>query len=287
MKREYVKPHHFFLIFLYLFWVIIEAMLSKLNLISCNRLRVLLYHDIPPHLYLNFEKQLRHISKKWNFVTPEIFNEMIVGNIPIKGNNILLTFDDGFMSNKVIVNNILEKLNIKALFFIIPNFADIKNKLVADKFIVEKIFPGIEDVTLNESITNMKWDDLRYLIKCGHTIGSHTLNHARLSDISDDFILKDEIIKSSELLKERLGIQIDHFAFPFGNFSSINKKSVNIIKNNYKFLHTGLRGNNPINSFIILRDAIQPSDSKLLVMTFLSGVADFHYSKFVKKLIKW
>jgi peptidoglycan/xylan/chitin deacetylase (PgdA/CDA1 family) len=287
MSKKILPKHHLLLIFIYIFYSFFEPILEKLRILKSNKLRVILYHDIPPHLVKNFQKQLLYISKKWNFITPDEFSEMINGERPIIGKNILLTFDDGFMSNKVVADNVLNILNIKAIFFIIPNFAIINDRSSVNSFILNNIFPGIDNIKLQDYQYNMNWDDIRYLSIMGHKIGAHTLSHARLSQINKEVDLKNEILSCAKILEDKLQIKIDHFAFPFGNLTSINKNAFEIIKENYKFLHTGLRGNNPVDNFIVLRDAINPGDPNLLVASYLSGISDFHYKSSIHKIHKW
>ena len=84
-----------------------------------NSLRVLLFHDIAKEDFNKFKNILEWLSKDWNFVGVDDFGKMIVGNKKIVGNNLLLTFDDGFLSNYYITKEILNPMGIPALFFII------------------------------------------------------------------------------------------------------------------------------------------------------------------------
>ena len=90
----------------------------------------------------------------------------------------------------------------------------------------------------------MSWENIIELQEAGHTIGSHTINHYRLSTLTDNELLKKEIIESGDYLSQKLNKKIEHFAYPFGDISSINKKALNIAKDRYKYIHTGIRGIN-------------------------------------------
>ncbi|WP_316184100.1 MULTISPECIES: polysaccharide deacetylase family protein [unclassified Bradyrhizobium] len=46
-------------------------------------------------------------------------------------------------------------------------------------------------------------------------IGAHTVTHARVSDLSPQAAF-DELVQSRRRLNERLGIDVQHFAFPYG-----------------------------------------------------------------------
>src|SRR6185436_13924958 len=101
-----------------------------------------------------------------------------------------------------------------------------------------------EQIYLNQPIpkhrTFMSWEDLQSLLAAGHTIGSHTLSHQRLSMISNDE-RKKEIIDSGDVLEKRLGTKIRWFAYPFGDIGSIDAESYRIIRTRYDFCCTGLR----------------------------------------------
>ena len=90
-------------------------------------LRVLMYHDIAPHEKKGFTRQLKWLNKSWRFISPELFVAMIGGNEPICGHNLLVTFDDGFISNRWAAETILKQLGIKAIFFVSSDFMELDN----------------------------------------------------------------------------------------------------------------------------------------------------------------
>ena len=111
--------HHQLLIITRPIQKIIRQIGCKLGFINPNRLRVLLYHDIPSDEEHNFYEQLVWLKKNWNIVSPLQFELMITGKSPIIGNNLMITFDDGFYSNRVVAENFLNPLGIKAIFFVL------------------------------------------------------------------------------------------------------------------------------------------------------------------------
>ena len=82
------------------------------------RLRVLLYHDIAPEDRIAFERQLKWLSHRWSFISPDYFTEVLNGETTIQKDSLLLTFDDGFASNRNVVEEILNPMGIKALFLL-------------------------------------------------------------------------------------------------------------------------------------------------------------------------
>ena len=54
---------------------------------------------------------------------------MISGSEPIQGNNLLITFDDGLISNRIVAEKVLNPLGINAIFFVVTDFIDINNNI--------------------------------------------------------------------------------------------------------------------------------------------------------------
>lgn len=268
----------------------------KIGLINPNRLRVLLYHDIPVHQEVNFHEQLIRLKRDWNFITPLQFEKMILGEIPIIGNNLMITFDDGMLSNLTIAEKILNKLDIKAIFFVINEFVKIKDSNKARKFASEFLIPGSNVNDIPTTWRNLQWEDLKTLIKHGHTIGHHTNMHTRLSNCNSKSELEKEIIISAKEIELKLDIEVKHFAYTFGDIDSFSKDAFTIAKTKFSFIYSGLRGNNStLNSpLAIRRDAAASqfsNDYKIfnnkLLDSFLDGFADFRYKSSLKKLDSW
>ena len=104
-----------------------------------GRLRVLVYHDIAPAEMDKFAGQMRWLAKKWKFVDAHTFAAMISGDEPVVGDNLLLTFDDGFASNRIVAEKILHDMGIKAIFFVVTNFLNCKNQNDAKEFVFKNI----------------------------------------------------------------------------------------------------------------------------------------------------
>ena len=82
--------------------------------IKNNKLRVLLFHYIPHAETKIFKEKLIWLKKYWNFIDPDTFNLMLKGEKKIIGNNLLLTFDDGYLSDYYITKEVLNPMGIKA-----------------------------------------------------------------------------------------------------------------------------------------------------------------------------
>ncbi len=126
---------------------------------------------------------------------------------PIKA--AIITFDDGMLSQYTYAKPILDKYNFKATFYIICNSVDKENR--------------------------MNWDNIQILEEEGNEIGSHSMNHERLGNLSDNK-MKYEIIESKKCLENK-GFNVTSFSFPY-NDGDNNKKILKIIADNYNIART-------------------------------------------------
>ena len=90
----------------------------------------------------------------------------------------------------------------------------------------------------------MSFSDMIHLVNNGHCIGSHTLNHRRLSDLQTQKDLYNEIVSSKLVLEKEINNKIDHFAFPFGDISSISSTAMKLAIQSYRYVYSGIRGLN-------------------------------------------
>jgi peptidoglycan/xylan/chitin deacetylase (PgdA/CDA1 family) len=123
---------------------------------------------------------------------------------------VILNFDDNRKSQFTQVKPILDKYGFKATFYVVCKYLDNKKGY-------------------------MNWTELETLHKEGHDIGSHTMNHANLSDSSIKS-LEYQIGKSKACLQEH-GINATTFAYPFDKGWD-NKTVVNIVSKYYDLART-------------------------------------------------
>jgi peptidoglycan/xylan/chitin deacetylase (PgdA/CDA1 family) len=133
-----------------------------------------------------------------------------VSNDSQNGRYVILNFDDNRKSQFTQVKPILDKYGFKATFYVVCKYLDNKKGY-------------------------MNWTELETLHKEGHDIGSHTMNHANLSDSSIKS-LEYQIGKSKECLQEH-GINATTFAYPFDKGWD-NKTVVNIVSKYYDLART-------------------------------------------------
>lgn len=126
---------------------------------------------------------------------------------PIKA--AIITLDDGMLSQYTYAKPILDKYNFKTTFYIICNSVDKENR--------------------------MNWNNIQTLEEEGHEIGSHSMNHKKLSKLSDEEMTY-EIIESKRCLENK-GFNVTSFSFPY-NDGDDNKNILKNIADNYYIART-------------------------------------------------
>jgi peptidoglycan/xylan/chitin deacetylase (PgdA/CDA1 family) len=254
---------------------------------NAGQVFVPIFHDVPKHEIGRFRELLIHLQKKYDFLDPEDFISFMKGNIDLNKDHLLLTFDDAFKSNYRVAQEILNPLQIKAIFFIPTGFIDSRNpeaqelyirkNLCLDKSVFNSCFNEIESMTV---------ENLSDLINMGHTIGAHTKSHLRLSEMLDDKVLEEEIVSSGDRIEEFLGLRVKHFAYPFGDIGSISQKASEIARGRYEYIYSGVRGPNKlgISPGAIRREALNISDGIKYNTFVAAGGLSCYYWKARKQL---
>jgi hypothetical protein len=102
----------------------------------------------------------------------------------------------------------------------------------------------------------MNWNNIQILEQEGHEIGSHSMNHKRLSKLSEEE-MKYEIIQSKRCLQEN-GFNVTSFSFPY-NDGDNNKNILKIIADNYYIARTA---SEPLMLFQCRSENVEDDDDK-------------------------
>lgn len=108
------------------------------------------------------------------------------------GNKVMLTFDDGYEGNYLCVLPILRRYGFKALFFITAGWVGHPYMLT--------------------------WQQIREISDAGMEIGSHTLNHAILGDLTPAQIT-EELKRSEELIEKHIQKKVSSISCPNGSYN--------------------------------------------------------------------
>jgi peptidoglycan/xylan/chitin deacetylase (PgdA/CDA1 family) len=83
--------------------------------------------------------------------------------------------------------------------------------------VMETVITYYDDVELPRLMMN--WNDLQQLKNNGHYIGSHTSTHCMLGTMTDEQEIKNELVQSGNMIKQRLGYFPSTISYPVGSYN--------------------------------------------------------------------
>lgn len=215
------------------------ALLLAHRLFSARRdgLRVLMLHDVPPGEVDALDEMVGTLARQGRLADPAQAAALLAEGGP--GQKVLLSFDDGFASNREAARSVLDRHGAKALFFVCPGLIDLPVPEQAAA-VAANVFRG----RLKDSVPAlMGWDGIEALARSGHAIGNHTLTHRRLPTLTEAEI-EDEIAGGAAELTRRLGAAPAWFAYPFGDIDSVDARVLAAAARHHRFCRSGVRGLN-------------------------------------------
>ncbi len=167
---------------------------------------IAMYHSVdPPNTPLSaygsklnvtpkaFARQMKFLhDNNYNVISLEDFVNRIKSEKKIPHKTLTLTFDDGFKNNFTKAYPVLKKYNFPATIFVpIDNIGK-------DGF--------------------LSWEDIRAMQRNNITIGSHTVSHRFLTEMSSEDIYR-ELADSKKILEKKTGKKIKFLSYPAGRYN--------------------------------------------------------------------
>lgn len=250
--------------------VILKNYLYK---VSSKTAPILLYHRVdevkndPIMLCVTpatFEEHLKFIKNNYQPLPLSELSRRIVSN-SLVGNEISITFDDGYQDNLKNALPLLEKYNIPATIFVTTGYLGRKASFKWDMEYSE--FDRAQFLSQDE----INLLSQHPLIE----IGAHTETHPRLIDISKTE-QETDILKSKTRLEAITGNHIKAFAYPFGgiyDFDKVSEKIIDELGFEFAYKNTQELARHSNSSFNIPRINIRESSANELagkLLTFLN-----------------
>lgn len=198
IRIRYIYKNHFIPL-----WGAIHLFHNK----YCN---VIYYHDIvkssgESFLRINvdkFKQQMMYISSK-GYTTLRFDELNDCNNITFSPKKVLITFDDGWLSNYKEIFEFMKSIGLKYNIF-----------LTVGKIGVDNNF--------------LDWDMVREMYHSNFVcFGTHTFSHINIKDI-DKVDFDKEIVYANSIFEKELGFKAEDFCYPYGGYSSeSNIKLVN------------------------------------------------------------
>jgi peptidoglycan/xylan/chitin deacetylase (PgdA/CDA1 family) len=185
-------------------WVLILAILiaAAAALNRSYMTPILMYHHVDERWQewklsvspRSFSRQMEFLkAHRYNVLSLSQYIDLLKRGERVPRKSVVITFDDGYDNNFTEAFPVLKKLEFPATIF------------------VQVDGVGREGY--------MDWDDITILLENGIEIGSHTMHHGFLPDISDE-AMRSEIFESKAALESRLQRPITLFSYPGGGFNA-------------------------------------------------------------------
>ncbi len=175
------------------------------------KIPIIMYHDITATKDVDWDVTPDELEKHFQTLqeggyTPITMDRMVnhlrTGS-PLPEKPVLLTFDDNYVGQYKYAFPLLKKYNYPAVWSVHTRFVGTAGQK-----------------------PKATWDQLREMQKSGLiTVASHTVNHLNMKNLSNAEIER-EVLESKKVLEKELGIPIDYFTYPGGDFTERAKDKV-------------------------------------------------------------
>ena len=177
---------------------------------------ILMYHKINPDpcaggLGLRvppakFAEQMEYLARHgYQTVSLAEAAAWIKGEGKLPARPVVLTFDDGYLDNYQYAFPVLKKYGFTATVFVVAGCAGGTNAF---------------DVRAGRQPENRLagWPELAEMARSGITIGAHTLDHPRLTEVPPEEALR-QIKRSREVIEKKLNRPVLFFSYPYGSYN--------------------------------------------------------------------
>lgn len=160
----------------------------------------------------DFERQMAFLaSKRYAAVALETACDLPAGMGLAPERVVAITMDDGAMDNYEVAAPILKRFGFSATLFVVPSLVGKTNEWMRE-----------EGSTVRRL---MGWREIQDLVDQGFRIGSHSVSHPDLTQLSDESLVR-EVEDSKAMIEDKLGRPAVSFAYPYGRFDERVKAAV-------------------------------------------------------------
>jgi peptidoglycan/xylan/chitin deacetylase (PgdA/CDA1 family) len=250
-----------------------ETMAGAVDGEADRTLRVLMYHKVND-LWPNpttvptavFEEQMTHLRELgYTPVSLDAVLDHYLRGAPLPPRAVLLTFDDGYRDNLENALPILRRFGYPAVLFVPIGFLEGERPLPHEESLR---LLGIRNDTVG-------WEELAELEAGGVRIESHGIGHRPLSELEPADATR-EIALSKLRLEERLGREVEAFAFVKGSLADYRPEHASLVQQaGYRLAFTSVSGaNGPgTDRFRLRRYNVEPYPARTFELV-LSGACD-------------
>lgn len=180
---------------------------------------VLMYHaldeqrsaiSIPPSV---FERQMKALHEGgFSVITLSDLVSKLQSGEALPERSVVITFDDGFEGVYTHGLPILQRYGFPATVFLVAGYCGKTNDWPSQP-------AGIPRLPLSD------WPHIQEMERYGIEFGAHTHSHPRLDRLPPDE-LEREIVESKAIIEDKLGHEVNHFAYPYGRHNDVSAEMV-------------------------------------------------------------
>jgi peptidoglycan/xylan/chitin deacetylase (PgdA/CDA1 family) len=165
----------------------------------------------------DFKGQIAYLAESGIAISLNEFEESVFGGRPPRRGAVLVTIDDGFHSTYSSALPILRDYAVPAVAFVTPSLIGRSGAVPVT---------ACSDCAPEDY---MDWRELEQITGANIAIGSHSWTHRSLGRMSPAQA-EDEVVRSREMIEQRLGERVTAFAYPFGTRADFNARTASILK---------------------------------------------------------
>lgn len=165
-----------------------------------------------------FRRQIEYILRSHDVVNLDKALSLVAGGARLRKPVAAVTFDDGYESVIRCAEPTMRKLGMAGACFVCPEVMSADSRYQHD-----------HSNPVRDWLRVMNWDELRALHREGWHVGSHTLSHARVSELQGDDLVR-EMWMPRAALRERLTPGPVAFAYPFGGPGDVSAGAIDLAR---------------------------------------------------------
>lgn len=209
---------------------VVQPMHKLLRVPRAPRVPILMYHGIrddagPGHPYYDthtspdvFAAHMDHLRRE-GYTTVDLERAVeIVSKGSYSSKVVAITFDDGYLDFYSSAFPVLLQCGFTATVFVVPGFLQ----------------PGGD---AERRRLYMGWRELREIRRFDMRIGSHSMTHTRMHQLSTEQI-DIELHRSRQAIEDKLGCEVPSFSYPY-SFPEHDRRFVQLMRN--RLLDNGYR----------------------------------------------
>jgi peptidoglycan/xylan/chitin deacetylase (PgdA/CDA1 family) len=221
------------------------------------------------HLLISkFEDFLKHLKRHYQIISLDDLIKNRQHNTPLPRRAVVLTFDDGFLSNYTLAFPLLKRYEASATIYLATEFVDEGKPIWTDRMDYAFYMAGLSASELRAAKSHLKklpqeqiesavnawesqlhvetldcrhdstppiyaslsWDHIREMKASGLvTFGAHTHSHKILGRCNLD-VVRAELALSKSIIEDRLGQSCDHFCYPNGRYGDFSQITDNYVR---------------------------------------------------------